>query len=210
MTISATTQGLRMGVATSTSRPTVPFDGQVISETDTDSLKVYNGTSWFTVSGLTLVKAQTIGTTVSSVSVTSVFSTNYDAYKIVISGGVGSTNQDMVLKLGSTTTGYYISGFYSAWSGAGLSAVAGSNQASFNTFATYNTNTLYANCDIIGPFLSSPTMIDGTGIDPTTTGRMYKYAGYLANTTSYTDFTLTPNGGTISGGTIYVYGYAKA
>ena len=46
MTISATTQGLRMGVATSSSRPTVPFDGQVISETDTDSLVVYNGTSW--------------------------------------------------------------------------------------------------------------------------------------------------------------------
>ena len=49
MTISATTQGLRMGVATSSSRPTVPFDGQVISETDTDSLKVYNGTSWLNV-----------------------------------------------------------------------------------------------------------------------------------------------------------------
>ena len=51
MTISATTQGLRMGVATSSSRPTVPFDGQVISETDTDSLKVYNGTSWIGVGG---------------------------------------------------------------------------------------------------------------------------------------------------------------
>lgn len=49
MTISATTQGLRMGVATSSSRPTVPFDGQVISETDTDSLKVYNGTAWIGV-----------------------------------------------------------------------------------------------------------------------------------------------------------------
>ena len=46
MTISATTQGLRMGVATSTSRPAVPFDGQVISETDTDSLKVYDGSAW--------------------------------------------------------------------------------------------------------------------------------------------------------------------
>lgn len=49
MTISATTQGLRMGVATSSSRPTVPFTGQVISETDTGVLKVYNGTSWVTV-----------------------------------------------------------------------------------------------------------------------------------------------------------------
>jgi len=51
MTISATTQGLRMGVATSSSRPTVPFDGQVISETDTDSLVVYNGTAWVGVGG---------------------------------------------------------------------------------------------------------------------------------------------------------------
>ena len=50
MTISATTQGLRMGVATSSSRPAAPFDGQVISETDTDSLKVYNGTAWVDVS----------------------------------------------------------------------------------------------------------------------------------------------------------------
>ena len=46
MTISATTQGIRPGVATSTTRPAVPFDGQVISETDTDTLKVYNGSSW--------------------------------------------------------------------------------------------------------------------------------------------------------------------
>jgi hypothetical protein len=49
MTISATTQGIKPGVTTSTNRPTVPFDGQVISETDTDSLKVYNGTAWVDV-----------------------------------------------------------------------------------------------------------------------------------------------------------------
>jgi hypothetical protein len=35
MTISATTQGIRPGVATSSTRPAVPFDGQVIFETDT-------------------------------------------------------------------------------------------------------------------------------------------------------------------------------
>lgn len=49
MTISATTQGLKPGVCTSSNRPANPFDGQVISETDTDSLKVYNGTSWIGV-----------------------------------------------------------------------------------------------------------------------------------------------------------------
>ena len=46
MTISATTQGLRPGVCLSTSRPAVPFDGMLIYETDTNTLAVYDGTSW--------------------------------------------------------------------------------------------------------------------------------------------------------------------
>jgi hypothetical protein len=32
--------------------------------------------------------------------------------------------------------------------------------------------------------------------------------GILDNTTSYTDFTIAPTTGTITGGTIFVYGYA--
>jgi hypothetical protein len=46
MSISATTQGLRPGVATSTNRPTTPYDGMVIYETDTDRVAVYDGSSW--------------------------------------------------------------------------------------------------------------------------------------------------------------------
>jgi len=57
--------------------------------------------------GLWLVKTQTIGTGVSSVAVTSAFSTNYDTYRIVVSGGVATNTDVMRLTLGSTTTGYY-------------------------------------------------------------------------------------------------------
>jgi hypothetical protein len=46
MTISATTQGLRQGVCTSSNRPSVPFQGQVIYETDTTLSKVWNGSAW--------------------------------------------------------------------------------------------------------------------------------------------------------------------
>jgi hypothetical protein len=46
MTISATTQGIKPGVCLSTSRPANPFDGQVIYETDTDTVLVYEGSSW--------------------------------------------------------------------------------------------------------------------------------------------------------------------
>lgn len=46
MTISATTQGLRPGVCTSSNRPATPFEGQMIYETDTDLMLVYNGSAW--------------------------------------------------------------------------------------------------------------------------------------------------------------------
>ena len=46
MTISATTQGVRPGVCTSTNRPSAPFDGQVIYMTDVDQTAVWDGTQW--------------------------------------------------------------------------------------------------------------------------------------------------------------------
>ena len=158
--------------------------------------------------GLVLVKSQTIGTTVSSVEVTGAFSATYDTYKIVINGGVGSTNENLQLKLGSTTTGYYWSSNFRTWAGV-ATGDNGSNAASFG-IGTYNTNTNYVNFDLLNPFNASPTVVSGFKVDPTVTGRGGDITGYLANTTSYSAFTFTPASGTITGGTIYVYGYIKS
>jgi hypothetical protein len=46
MTISATTQGLKPGVCTSSNRPANPFIGQTIFETDTSLMKVWLGSAW--------------------------------------------------------------------------------------------------------------------------------------------------------------------
>jgi len=46
MTISATTQGIKPGVCTSTNRPVNPFDGQVIYMTDVDQTAVWDGSQW--------------------------------------------------------------------------------------------------------------------------------------------------------------------
>lgn len=46
MTISNNSTGLRPGVCLSTTRPVVPYEGQMVYETDTDMLAVWNGTTW--------------------------------------------------------------------------------------------------------------------------------------------------------------------
>lgn len=50
MTISATTQGLKPGVCTSSNRPANPYDGMMIYETDTNLVRIWNGTTWKTLS----------------------------------------------------------------------------------------------------------------------------------------------------------------
>jgi hypothetical protein len=46
MTISNTASALRPGVCTSTTRPTTPYEGQYIYETDTDKTRFWNGSTW--------------------------------------------------------------------------------------------------------------------------------------------------------------------
>ena len=46
MAISNASSGLRPGVCTSTTRPQAPFEGQMIYETDTDMVAIWNGSSW--------------------------------------------------------------------------------------------------------------------------------------------------------------------
>jgi hypothetical protein len=46
MAISNLTQGLRPGICTSTTRPTTPYEGQLIYTTDLDTLEIWNGSAW--------------------------------------------------------------------------------------------------------------------------------------------------------------------
>jgi hypothetical protein len=46
MGISNVASNLRPGICTSSTRPTTPYEGQVIYETDTDKVMVYDGSVW--------------------------------------------------------------------------------------------------------------------------------------------------------------------
>jgi hypothetical protein len=155
--------------------------------------------------GLWLVKAQTIGSAVSSVQVTSAFSADYDNYRIIVSGGAASGSEAIRLQLGSTTTGYY--GFLSYGSYAGTSNFgANDNNANYFSFAgAYETNNIVCCFDLLAPYLTEATEIRSSVRYSTVYGN---YVGGLGDATSYTAFTLTPAGAhTWTGGTIRVYGY---
>ena len=57
---------IKPGVCTSSTRPAVPFEGQMIYETDTDKVLVYNGTAWYANWNMPwgFVGRSTIGTSV--------------------------------------------------------------------------------------------------------------------------------------------------
>lgn len=161
--------------------------------------------------GMTLVSATTIGTAVASVNVTSAFSTTYDAYKIFISGGTSSNSTSLSLKLGATVTNYYSASVRAGYTASTPSGDNNANASAWNIIGYTNStpNGLSFNVELINPFLANQTLVQFMLAQPTTTGLAGAGSGYLNNTTSYTDFTITPAAGTLTGGTIYVYGYSK-
>jgi hypothetical protein len=159
------------------------------------------------VGGLSLISATTIGTTVASVTVSSAFSATYDAYKIVISGGVGASNPQLNLTFGSTATGYYYGLIYNNYSGT-IAATGGSNSTSIGVAGSATTGGIAFNVDVVNPFLATNTLVASQMFYDA--GQIGSTRGYLANTTSYTAFTVTCNPGTLTGGTIRVYGYLNS
>jgi hypothetical protein len=155
--------------------------------------------------GLWLVKTQTIGTGVPSVTVTDAFSSTYDNYLITVSGGTGSANSEMNLRFGAAVTGYRWSFLFTFYTST-VGALGSSSAASINYVGAATPSSLSAYITVQNPFLSEQTFVQGTSSPESFSGNA---TGQLTNTTSYTDFSLVLGVGTMTGGTIRVYGYRK-
>jgi hypothetical protein len=202
---------LKPGVCTSSTRPSSPFDGQVIFETDTENLKAYNGSAWVTQNGLQLIKTQTIGTTVSSITVSDVFSSTYDNYKITITGGTGSQNQiGLRITMGSNTAGVQGVAAGAEYGGAAFAAANVNNGAYFDFVGMANNASIFMSGEIHSPNLAENTFAAFTGSRFNSNGYPVGSFYELLNTTQYTAFTITMNQGTLTGGTIRVYGFANS
>ena len=229
MTISATTQGLRMGVATSSSRPTVPFDGQVISETDTDSLKVYNGTSWIGVGGLQQMLPTSVSSTAGSISVSTAgtvtmsavtqgningcFTNSYTRYLIIGELQAAGGQVNMRLRVGGVenTSALYNTSMARTYSSGTLAQVTSSESAtSFANFYSGNFATDgVMQATIVNPYQSGYTnFINDFTIPSNSSSYLQRWFGgstYAANT-SFDGFGMITTAGTLSG-TVRIYAY---
>ena len=160
--------------------------------------------------GLWLVKSQTVGTGVSSVTVTNAFSADYDSYRIVYTGFTGSASGG-VLYMRCVTSGG--SDNASNWKGNTFFVFTGATGGLNNANTTSGANSEIAGIgpkvssavfEVTGPFLAQNTQVSFSSAEDVywRTG-----ASILDNNTSYTGMKILPATGTLTGGTIRVYGY---
>ena len=107
---------LQPGVCTSSTRPASPYDGQVIYETDTDKVAVYDSSSWVYKTGtshiapaLVCVKAETTVSSVASATADNVFTSSYTNYFIIGKYSTSTTSSLRIkFRIGgvSTSTNY--------------------------------------------------------------------------------------------------------
>jgi hypothetical protein len=215
------TVGVYAGTAARSSAILSPSEGQVSYRTDDDIVEVYDGTNWVPVSapdtsGLIHINETTIGTTVSSVAVDNVFSSTFNNYKIIFTGRnmTASTNLNLLLRwrvggssnsssnsysrLGYISTGTSLSNFFLQATSLFVTSV-GSGSPQISNFSM----------DIYSPFLSKRTISTYQVSSLGSTGALegYGLTGQHNQDVSYDGFEILTSTGTISGGTIQVFGY---
>lgn len=156
---------------------------------------------------LTLITAQAVGSAVSSVTISNCFSSTYDNYRIDYTNGTSSTDAELLVSLGGITTGYNSNLIYRDYASGSLQGVGQNAQSSWKWLGVPRTTFVESHFDLYNPNLAKPKFAKGFIIVSSDGGSSHHFN---ASTTQATSFTLTPSAGTITGGTVYVYGYAKA
>ena len=160
--------------------------------------------------GLWLVKTQTIGTAVTTQNVTSCFSATYDNYLIIISGVTcsatgGTLNYKLLSGTTPTTSGFYGNTYYIVTGATGALTNAPFSNTSYGEFLSATTSSLnYGRMEIQAPFAAQYTRSQAFGAD----NNYVRWNSMVhQSNTSYDGIQILPNSGTMTGGTIRVYGY---
>lgn len=162
--------------------------------------------------GLWLVKTQAVGTGVSSVTVNNCFSAEYENYKVIYSGGRNSTVADINLQLTSggtaSATLYYGVLVYGNLTTGAVTGATNNNASVWSwagAGAGNNDGAASMNLELHNPFDAKRTRLHNAQV---LYGTVYgTYTGLHDVASSYDGIKITVAAGTMTGGTIRVYGY---
>jgi len=179
------------GTAARGSAIPTPVNGMTTYIENTRDLTIYDGSTWNGVGGLTLIRTQAVGSAVTNVTVTDVFSSVYDNYLITLTNCVASgANNFLRLQLGATTTGYKWGLNYLLYgSVTPQNPIGNANDAHFAYVGAMNNDSIYMNTILSQPFLNRVTAFSNPFTDNLAGGHV---TGVLTNTTSYTGFSFSP------------------
>ena len=163
--------------------------------------------------GLVLIKTQTVGSGVSIVEVFDAFSSTYENYRIIYTGGSSSTSQALGLQFGVgstwTNTNYFGAAAYINLGAAAWQLAYDNPGAYAGNGGGGNTTSSYLMTDVLMPNMAEHTAFHGPYI-LSDFGRMGTHSFAQLSTTQFTSFRIICNTGTLTGGTIRVYGYRNS
>lgn len=184
--------------------------GEVLTAADMNAVGLWRVTTCtVTSAGGTPATASngviSVGTSNTSLSIANAFSTDFDSYRIVMSGIVAnSSSPNLLFSLnGITGSVYYTAGTYVGWANTTLNVYSPAVTTSC-LVTTVGTQNMGCTIDLHSPFLTREKYGWSHGAD---VSFGLGLALRIDSTTSATGFTLAPASGNITGGKIRVYGY---
>ena len=165
-------------------------------------------------SGLKLIATAALSG--SAVSINGCFTTDYDAYRMVISHAYASNNGNLLMRLRAAgtdaTAGNYNSELLQAYLATTPYAGNYGSQTSLRMGSSYTTlgQGMHNVADILAPKLAQPTAVMAQTIVTATAPIIEHWYGFLNDSTAYDGLTIFNSAGTLSGGTVKVYGYQNS
>lgn len=160
-------------------------------------------------SGLVFIKSQTINNGATEATVSSVFSSTFDNYRIIVTNVGCTIDTALFMRLGSQTANVYrYVGWYQRWSSSTIVGYGPATNTLWDSVGRATTSGYnHSVIDIFSPYLATNT----TGFSNTqgvgTSEYLVQLNLVLQDTNSYSSFTLGRGSGTFTGGTIRVYGF---
>jgi hypothetical protein len=201
--------GLTPGIYTSSTRPASPADGLVISETDTDLVKVYNGSSWVTVGpagGMTLLSTTTLSG--ATTAITGISQDYVNLFITIEKWYASSATQIRMYVNNDSTAGNYQATYIRVRSGANT----GTYEDTFQISAWQEGPGQHNNLVVVTiPYYTSSSNKTYTqyGMMDTDNGQKGSFigaTGYWGATTAISSLTFATSAGTFSAGTVKIYG----